>query len=326
MTTSSHTVERGLAISQDDVRPLFADYELGRYCADWSMPKEGARAIEAEAAFALLQRPSAVTFYATRGSQIVGFLTGQKSAWDTDFWGIPYASVDQLHAIGETEAEREEIHVSLLEAFDGWLASEGMRFANARVHILDLAQVHALERRGYRYIETTLTNCLDVRKERFSLPEGYVIRAPKEGETALLVGMTKDAFVTHRFYADPGFPRKKVDEMYERWVESSLTSPAWTTIVLDKDGDAKGFFIYKIEDLRKHVGLRITKWRMGVLGGDDRAKGHGIPLFQGAMDYVRAESDIVDSGLSLRNTKSFNLHTKLGFRGLAFSSTYHKWL
>ena len=138
--------------------------------------------------------------------------------------------------------------------------------------------------------------------------------------------MTKDAFVTHRFYADPGFPRAKVDEMYEKWVESSLTSPAWTTIVLDREGSAKGFFIYRIEDHKKHVGVTLTKWRMGVLGGDDRAKGHGIPLFQGAMQYVKGDSDIVDSGLSLRNTKSFNLHTKLGFRGLTFSSTYHKWL
>lgn len=325
--TPPFSIERGAAPpAQKDLAPLFADFELGRFCADWTMPKAGARAVETEALHALCSRPSATTFYAKTGDAIVGVLTAQKSDWDTKFWGIAYASIDQLHAIGETEAIREEIHVALLEAFDAWLAAENMRFTNARVYMHDLAAVHALERRGYRYIETTLVNCLDIRKESFTLPEGYVIRPPRADETASLVAMTKDAFVTHRFYADPGFPRAKVDEMYEKWVESSLTSPAWTTIVLDRDGDAKGFFIYRIEDHSKHVGVKLTKWRMGVLGGDDRAKGHGIPLFQGAMQYVKGDTDIVDSGLSLRNTKSFNLHTKLGFRGLSFSSTYHKWL
>ena len=332
MTTRPFSIAREpgpASFALRDLAPLFADFELGRYCADWTMPKAGARAVEAKALLALVSRPNAVTFTARArddASSVVGVLTAQKSDWDTKFWGIAYASIDQLHAIGETEEAREDIHVALLEAFDAWLAEEKMRFASARVFIHDLAAVHALERRGYRYIETTLVNCLDIRKESFALPEGYVIRAPREDETASLVAMTKDAFVTHRFYADPGFPRAKVDEMYEKWVESSLTSPAWTTIVLDRAGAAKGFFIYRIEDHREDLGVKLTKWRMGVLGGDDRAKGHGIPLFQGAMQYVKGNSDIVDSGLSLRNTKSFNLHTKLGFRGLTFSSTYHKWL
>lgn len=315
--------------TREEIARLFDDFELGRYCADWSLPRVGARALEGDALFTLVRRPSSVVFYATgvgTPSRLVGVLVAERSAWDTDFWGIDYVSVDALHVAGESEGVREEIAGELLDEFHRWCAAERVRFVCTRVEMLDLAVIHAVESRGFRYIETTLANSVDLRTAQFSLPPGYTIRPPRPSETQLLVDMTVDAFLTHRFYADPGFPKDKVDEMYQRWVTSSLQSPAWTTIVLDLDGVAHGFFIYRTEDLREHIGLRITKWRMGVLGVESRASGHGMALFEGAMNHVSASSDIVDSGLSLRNLKSFNLHSKLGFRGLSFSATYHKWL
>ncbi|WP_156391152.1 MULTISPECIES: hypothetical protein [unclassified Nocardioides] len=315
--------------TRDEVARLFDDHVWGRYCADWSLPRAGARAIERDALLGLLSRPSSVVFYATATddpSSLVGVLVAARSEWDTDFWGIDYVSIDALHVVGGSDDVREEIAGALLDEFRGWCAAERVRFVCTRVETLDLAVIHAVESRGFRYIETTLTNAVDLRTKQFSLPPGYEIRAPRPDETPLLVDMTVDAFLTHRFYADPGFPKAKVDEMYRRWVESSLESPAWTTIVLDLDGVAHGFFIYRIEDHREQVGVRITKWRMGVLGVESRASGHGVALFEGAMDHVGASSEIVDSGLSLRNLKSFNLHTKLGFRGLSFSATYHQWL
>lgn len=314
--------------AREEIARLFDDYEFGRYCADWSLPRVGARAIEADALFSLVCRPSSLIFYATEvdnTSRLVGVLVAARSEWDTDFWEIDYVSIDALQVVGASEEVREEIAGALLDEFQRWCTAERVRFVCTRVEMLDLAVIHAVESRGFRYIETTLSNSVDLRTKKFSLPPGYAIRPPRPDETALLVDMTADAFVTHRFYADPGFPRAKVDEMYQRWVSSSLESPAWTTIVLDLDGVAHGFFIYRIEDHREQVGVRITKWRMGVLGADSRASGHGVALFEGAMNYVSSSSDIVDSGLSLRNLKSFNLHSKLGFRGLSFSATYHKW-
>lgn len=319
-------IEPGLSPAIADLAPLFAEHQIGRYCADWTLPTDGARALETEALHALVSRPETVSFYATSGSAIVGVLTARLSEWDTRFWGFAYTMLETLHAVGETEARRLEILVALLDAFDGWLAESRVRFVAARVLMLDLAATHALEQRGYRYVETTLANSIDLRKETFRLPDGYVLRRPRPDEGSALARMTEGAFVTQRFYADPGFPRAKVDEMYVSWVESSLASPAWSTVVLDQDGVAKGFVIYRIEDQTRHVGVKLTKWRMAALGSEDRARGHGIPLLRGALEHVRSECDVVESTLTLRNTKSFNVHAKIGFRALAFSSTFHKWL
>lgn len=311
----------------DQASALFDDYAFGRYCADWSLPLDGARSLEREALRALMARDDAVVFaaHAADSNTLVGILAAQRSDWDTEFWGVEYFTVDAIRVVGVDEAEREAVAFALVEAFDTWSAGAGVGFANVRIETMDLAVVHAAERCGFRFIETTLANSLDLRKATFTLPAGYEIRAPLASERDVLVDMTTDAFVTHRFYADPGFPTAKVDEMYRRWVESSLDSSAWTTIVLDFEGVPHGFFIYRVDDLRDTVGVRIAKWRMGVLGVESRARGHGVALFEGAMDYASTEAEIVDSGLSLRNLKSFNLHSKLGFRANAFSATYHKW-
>lgn len=314
---------------RDEIIDFFRGQALGRYLSDWSLPTDGARELESDSLLSLIARPGAVVFRATTPSgprrRLVGTLVAMRSAWDSDFWQLEYVAIDAIHVVAELADLREHVAEAMLEAFDEWCDIKAIRFAFSRVAALDLPVVHALERRHYVYIETTLENSLDVRNKTFTLPDGYVIRPSHTDETETLVEMTTDAFITHRFYADPGFSTERVDEMYRRWVRSSLGSPDWTTIVLDFDGVPKGFFIYRIEDHTDRLGVRVTKWRMGVLAGDSRASGHGIPLFQGAMDYVASESEIVDSGLSLRNLKSFNLHMKLGFRAIAFSATYHKW-
>lgn len=319
-------IEAGLSPTIADLAPLFAEREIGRYCADWTLPAAGARALEAESLHALLSQPETVAFYATSGSTLVGVLAARPSEWDTRFWGFSYAILETLLAVGETEARRRDILGALVEALDHWLTAERVRFVAARVLMLDLAATHALEQRGYRYVETTLANSIDLRGEALQLPAGYAMRAPRPEEGSALARMTEGAFVTQRFHADPGFPRAKVDQMYVAWVESSLASPAWSTVVLDHEGVAKGFVIYRVQDHTRHLGVKITVWRMAALGGEDRARGHGIPLLRGAIERVRGECDIVESTLTLRNTKSFNIHAKLGFRALAFSSTFHKWL
>lgn len=137
--------------------------------------------------------------------------------------------------------------------------------------------------------------------------------------------ITKDAFITHRFYADTRFPKERVDNMYREWVRSSLESAAWTTIVLEAEDKVRGFFIYRLEDLSSYFRLRFAKWRLAALASVDQGKGYGIQLFQGAMQFVRDQAEIVDSGLTIRNTRSLNLHNKLGFRILCSSVTFHQW-
>ncbi|HRG99949.1 MAG TPA: hypothetical protein PLR99_27075 [Polyangiaceae bacterium] len=324
MSAAGFSIHRGAPSSREQLWPLSSRLELGRYCADEALPRAGARALEADALWNVLGDASAV-FFATRGDAVVGAVAARTSEWDTRFWGVPYVSLDALRAIGDHD-DRGRICEALLGALDEWLRDGGVRFVVARVASLDLPAVHALERGGYRYIETTEANGVDLRVRRYALPEPYRTRPARPDELGSLSRMTEGAFTSHRFYADGGFPTAKVDAMYVAWVESSLASPNWTTFVLEHDGAPKGLGIYRVEDHTGSLGVKIAKLRMLTLGPRDRGRGHGLPLFWGAVEHARGACDLVDSTLTLRNLPSVNIHRKVGFRALAFTSTYHRWL
>ncbi len=318
-------VEQYSLQAKEDFRPIIADHRFGRYCADWTLDIEAARQLELDTLYNYLQNNPSTSWVAIRKGQVIGLLSLQKSIWDTNFWGVEYVSIDQIYTISGDESEQEYTIDQLLNAAVGWCHDNKIQFVSVRASTYNLAAIHALEKNNFRYIESTVINSNDIRHSNFQLPEDYKIRMPYKGETDTLVNMVEDAFITHRFYADPRFPKVKVDDMYRKWVINSLESPNWSTIVLESDGKARGFFIYRIEDLRSYFKLRFAKWRMGVLSSSNHSKGYGVPLFQGSMQYVHDTADIIDSGLSIRNIRSFNLHNKLNFRIICFSSTYHKW-
>lgn len=311
--------------SQKDLSPLFADYTYGRYCADWSLDIQASRRLERDRLFAYLQPNAASCWVATERDRIVGVLGLRKCAWDTAFWGVDYVTIDHLYACGSGEGSKKFIMDELVDAADQWCRDEKVGFVVARPDALDLDAIHALESHSFRYIETTVTSSYDLRRTETCQPVNCQIRAARPDEADFLMDITKDAFITHRFYADTRFPKERVDNMYREWVRSSLESAAWTTIVLEAEDKVRGFFIYRLEDLSSYFRLRFAKWRLAALASVDQGKGYGIQLFQGAMQFVRDQAEIVDSGLTIRNTRSLNLHNKLGFRILCSSVTFHQW-
>ena len=323
--TRSVEVTRYSGQSLEDLSLLLAEYTYGRYCSDWSLDIQASRRLERDHLFTYLQQNAASCWVATERGHIHGVLGLRKSVWDTAFWGVNCVVLDHLYARGLENTSREFIMDQLVGAADRWCKDEKTDFALARADVFDLAAIHALEDHGFRYIETAVTNSCDLRQIDVCTPIGYHIRVAQPDEADLLTGMALGAFLTHRFYADKRFPTEKVNAMYQEWVRSSLESAVWTTIVLEAEGKVRGFFIYRLEDLTAYFGLRFVKWRLAALALGDRGKEYGVQLFQGAMQFVRDQVAIVDSGLTIRNVRSFNLHTKLGFKLLCSSVAFHKW-
>lgn len=311
--------------SREDLSWLFADYTYGRYCSDWWLDIRTSRRLELDHLFTYLQRNAASCWVATERGRVLGVLGLRRSAWDTAFWGVNCVVLDHLCAHGLESTPSEFIMDQLVGAADRWCKDEQTDFALARADVLDLATIHALEDHGFRYIETAVTNSYDLRQVDVCPPIGYHIRVAQPDEAGLLTSMAVGAFLTHRFYADKRFPTERVDAMYQEWARSSLEGVTWTTIVLEAEGKVRGFFIYRLEDLTAYFGLRFVKWRLAALAPGDRGKGYGAQLFQGAMQFVRDRAEIVDSGLTIRNVRSLNLHNKLGFRLLCSSAAFHKW-
>jgi RimJ/RimL family protein N-acetyltransferase len=310
----------------DDLSPLFAGRPHGRYGEDWTLDAEAVRTFESERLTAYLQANGDTSLLCVEDGLVRGAIGLRHSAWDTDFWGFPCAAVEHLIAAPtDPDGDARRVVARLAAAADEWCREEGIRFAYARCDANNLSAIAALEELGFRYIETTVTNTYDLRSLPPAESSAWTIREVRPDEADLLAGLAQDAFLTHRFYADEAFSAERADAMYERWVRDSVADPHWTTIVLEESGRVNGFFTYRLEDLRAHFGLRFAKWRMAAVDSAARGRGHGRRLFLGAMEHVRDDADVVDSGLSVRNTRSFNLHNRLGFRVVSFSTTLHRW-
>jgi RimJ/RimL family protein N-acetyltransferase len=310
---------------KSDFEPLFEDFRYGRYCGDWTLDIGQARRLELDQLYAHLQAHPEACRLALAEGRVVGAVSFMESTWDTAFWGIRFGNIERLAACGAPDIPRRFVLDGLVAEADRRAREQGMKFVAARADMLDLESIHALEARGFRYIETTVTNKIDLKPGAPLAAPGISIRPHRDADTDLLIDMTRNAFITHRFYADTRFPRDKVDAMYREWVRSSLQSPHWTTIVLETEGEPRGFFIYRVEDLKAYFGRTFVKWRLAAVAETDYGKGPGVQLFLGAIDYARGQADVIDSGLTSRNLRSFNLHNKLGFRLLCASVTLHRW-
>jgi len=312
--------------SRDNFISLFREYTYGRYCSDWTLDLEASRRLELDRLFSYIQQNPANCWLATGENGIVGLLGLHLSKWDTDFWGIKYANIDHLITIGPEDDFSKMVMKKLVQKADKWCQSEQIDFVVARADVLDLVTVQTLEEHGFKYIETTITNTLDIKHLDPVSSKDYVIRLARPEETDLLVDFSLDAFPTHRFYAEKRFSTAKVDEMYRQWVRNALTNiSVWTTVVLEKDSKVLGFMTYAIEDVSPYFGMSFIKLRMACLDKKERGKSHGVDLFNGVVKFVHSQGDVIVSGLTIRNIHSFNLHTKLNYKLKCSSNTFHKW-
>jgi hypothetical protein len=311
--------------SKEEFTYLFSNYSFGRFCSDWSLDINVSRKLEQDRLFDYIQTNPDTSWVAKQGKNIVGIIGARKSVWDTNFWGVNYFNINHIITHGVDHENTSEILSALIRVVEKWLQAEGANFVSARADVYDLSTIHALESAGFRYIETTITNSYPLKGLDPTPDEGYCIRLPRPDETDQLMAMTQTSFITHRFYADKHFPTQKVDEMYREWVRNSLESPSWKTLLLEQENKVRGLFIMRTEDLSSYFGLSITTFRMATISPGELGKGYGMNLFMGVMKHLCSEADIIDSGLTIRNIRSFNIHTKLGFRLLCSSGTFHKW-
>jgi GNAT superfamily N-acetyltransferase len=275
-------------------------------------------------ALAFLNLYPTSSWLAVAGGVLRGVLGMRISNWDTEFWGVRFATLDHLVTIG-AEPERRQISASLLRAADAWCEEQRLDFCSARMDAHDVTSLQVLEDHGFRYIETTIENCIELSGVGCSSPEPAPLRPSRMDDEGALAAIAEDAFLTHRFYADAGFPRHRVDAMYREMVATSLRDPGTRVLVLEAGGLPRGFIVYRLEDLSAYYGMQFAKWRLAALAKNSRGQGYGTALFHGALEAVRGQVQVVDSGLTARNLRSLNLHTRVGFRTTCCSVTLHRW-
>ena len=320
-------IEQGAASQLDrrDVEQLLEGYSVGRFCEDRTVDLADARRYVAHLTMDAAQGAGRRYCLARSDDGLVlGLLLFGLSDWDTGHFGFPYAGLNFFSL--RPEASDGEAALALLDVLDAWCADNAVRFLSCKLPALALDEIHALEERGFGYVENSLYNMVSLRGPEDGDRDLPTLRLAGPEDAPVMVEYAKGAFSSQRFYADRNFDRAKADSLYERWIYSSFDSEDMRTLVLDVEGEPGAFMMYLPMDLREYFGFRTAKWEMAVVGPALRGQGLGTTFFQALLRTHREQGfDRVDSILTLRNLHSLNLHNKLLFKGLSVEVTLHRW-
>lgn len=314
-------------ISDDELVFLTGQYRYGRYCEDWSLPLEASRRLLFDQVHQLLARNNSqhVMAFAASGES-VGLLIFRLSEWDTEHFGYNVAIID-LVIVHETDYERKvEITKALIKEFQEWCQAANIRFVSAKIPALDLPVIHGFESYGFNFIESWVYNKYDLNTVERLGQTPYQLRLTQPDDCQFMLDYATGAFVTHRFHADSHITEEQAEKLYDKWIQTAFEDPGQQILTLDIEDKPVAFMIYYKNDLLPYFGLQFAQWKMAVLDPASRGKGLGTGFFIALAHYHHQDGlDVIDSGLSIRNLASLNLHNKLDFKVISILVTFHKW-
>jgi len=125
-----------------------------------------------------------------------------------------------------------------------------------------------------------------------------------------------------RFNHDSRISKKKVKELYYKFIQNSLDGSFGDGLILDigPNGEVKGLFAL---GTKGNLGREIL---IGVKESN-RGKGVGRRLFDRSLSYWRDKGvKVIRTIVSEKNLDSLNFHLHLGYRIIKIKNVYHLWV
>jgi dTDP-4-amino-4,6-dideoxy-D-galactose acyltransferase len=229
--------------------------------------------------------------------------------WDTEFWGVPVGRV----VAGEVGPEVDE-----------WASAKGIACMYFLVASGVPEAARAAEERGFKLV--------DVRVELDRPTAGDETVAVRAAHADDVEQLRTLAGSVHRgetrFYADPGFPDERCDELYALWIERSVEGWADEVFVAEAELVADSHKVEVVGYVSCHADEPSGRGSIGLIGVGEAARGRGLgaALVKAAVAWSRERglhtTSVVTQG---RNVQAQRLFQRCGFRTAAVDLWFHKW-
>jgi ribosomal protein S18 acetylase RimI-like enzyme len=237
--------------------------------------------------------------------------------WDTAALGMPAAQIRDL-TLPETA---DELAVGLFGAFDTWSRTHAVRFAACRLDHLRIRESMALERAGFRFIETTYEVGLDD-LGAIGPPGADLSIEPisaADPDLAAVLAIADAAFTTGRFALDPRLDRAVNGRRYATWVASAANGTSQVVLGARLGGELVGFFV--VEELAGG----LMYWHLTAVAPAAQGRGIGRSLWQAMVARHRSAGlRSIRTTISGHNLAVINLYARLGFRFVGSGQTFHR--
>lgn len=249
-------------------------------------------------------------------------------AWDTDFFGIPMARLTFLGA----PAPREEVYRAadqLLEVALATSRDSQIEHLSIRVDVEDIAAVHALEKHGFRLMDTLFTYAFHPKKCRLpELEHAYDVRTFSSKDQEAVMEITATAFDGYlsRFSVDPHIPSERALALYLEWAKKCCQGElADEMLVAERKGKVIGYLGWRRHrDLERLTGVRIDGGGLGACY--PRRFNAYIELLREAARRALTQADATDSETQSFNMATASFYQQLDFRYVRAKYAFHCWL
>lgn len=237
-----------------------------------------------------------------------------------------YSEQDQIiigkKTINITDFEISEYSQEAINSFDKTLSvfkKEEVEFICIRCK-QDFITSKLLTESGFVFIETLFNPFFRIDRLIESNLKLDVLDANKN-DLKYIRKIAKNSFKKDRFHFDERFDKKIGDNRYSLWVDNAFNNPKFSLLKLILEDRIIGFFIVEY-DKNKSV-----YWHLTAIDKSFQGKGLGSEVWNMVMNkHFKDSYRSVKTAISSNNISALNLYTKLNFRFIKASNTFHKFL
>lgn len=266
-------------------------------------------------------------YVAIEKGKVVGLGILEEAEWDSDIFGIRMAKLKNLIANGSS-LKAGMVKNSLATFLCHQCADRGIEHLSCKVNTDDFTSIHALERNGFKLMDTLLDYGFDFRKYPIKdFQPQCIIRPFRSGEEKKIAEVARQAFREHfgRFHADRWLSRKRAVELYAKWAENNCRGYADMVFVAEADKRIVGYSAWKMGDLpRDLLGTRIGSYIICGIHPDSHGMGIFKALTLAGMKWLEGKVDIIEGPTHINNYPVQRGYATLMWKILDARHTFHK--
>jgi len=225
--------------------------------------------------------------------------------WDSDFFGFRIGRV----LPGPFDAA----------AIENWRRGQHILCLYYLAELGDIQSIHAAENMGFRLMDIRTTFFLPL-PHPAKINQGILVRQAKPDDLPDLLSISNGVFCNARFYQDPNFPTRLVDQMYNRWLENHFFQSNTCVWVAENEDGIHGFT--SVETTPE----KIARLSLTGVHPSARQRGTAKAIKNFIIDYYsQAGFSGLESITQGRNRSLININFSFGFKLVNQQLWYHGW-
>lgn len=260
-----------------------------------------------------------------KGDQILGFAILKKSKWDSKIFNINVWHLESLVNLQNNIPTQNEGNVLLLNEIRKICLEEKINIVVTRIDTENISLIQAMLKSGYRFMETIIwmSRPLNSVVENFGKSASIDIRFAMPNDIETIINKIDMLFIKSRFYKEDIFDRKKVNELYKKWIEDSFVENEIWIHIAEIENKLAGFWINKMQYKTEDFGINLVVGRLTAVFPDFRGRGVMKNLAIHSINHFGNNDTFLDGSAVVDNFASINTLISLGFRCVYSFHTFH---